>query len=204
MCRLIISISIVLTSLLCRSQSNPDSLFVFVGKQLRVKKIRINPQKDDIGFYNYYSVKYKVLQNIYGHYERNKITFEAYDHIGKPDFLHFKTVLLFVYKKNGKFYHIRFQYFDVYETKNGKWAAPGDPYFFDDRYRTGNVRPEAIQFKKPLTFSVSKLDSTGINQVYPAPYFTIKAHKAVAIMGTYAESLFLVKKEGELKARGFF
>ena len=49
--------------------------------------------------------------------------------------------LLFAYQHNGGFYHIRFQFFDIYKTKDGRWASVGDPFYLDQKYEDSIKTP---------------------------------------------------------------
>ncbi len=123
--------------------------------------------------------------------------------MGVPAFSKFNYVLLFVSNYNGKFYHEKYQYFDVYKTKEGKWASCGDPYKFDEYHRKG-LKAVRLEFNEPVSFDLSTLTDERIRKLYPKPYFIINNKKALCVMGAYVEDLFQVKKEGVLKARGIF
>lgn len=129
------------------------------------------------GFDECYIAKYKVLKNIYGDYSGDTIEFKVYDHYGVPAFSQYKNVMLFVSRHKGQLYHEKYQYFDVYKTINGRWASYGDPYK-NDAYHRKKLTPVLITFADDID--------------------------AKPTLGAYAEDLFIVKKEGVLKARGFF
>ena len=150
-----------------------------------------------------FKAQYKVIQRVYGNYEKDTIDFTAYDHMGVPAFSKFSNVLLFVSNHGGKYYHEKYQYFDVYKTKEGRWASCGDPYKFDDYHRK-NLKAVRLEFTEPVSFDLSTLNDERIKKLYPEPYFIINDKSALCIMGTYVGELFQVKKEGVLKARGIF
>ncbi|TFF35023.1 hypothetical protein [Mucilaginibacter psychrotolerans] len=187
-----------------------DSLYVFVGEKIAVS--RYNPADEDpdtmnrknkIYFDEAFHAKYRVIKNVFNKITSDTIYFDAFDHYGTPPFSKYRYVLLFVSKENGKFYHEKYQFYNVYQTKNGRWASPGDPYAFDQKGDT-EVKAVPLDFKEPVTFDVSKISPENIKRYYPAPYYKIEGGKAIALMGNYVEELFIVKKEGVLEARGIF
>jgi hypothetical protein len=204
-------------------QNKKDSLIVFVGEIISVKYSPLQQKKEPlvpvirngdttymqpvrIIFDGRYVAKYKVLKLVYGSYKADTIEFIAFDHYGEPAFSKFKTVLLFVSIKDGKFYHEKYQYFDVYKTVGGRWANPGDPYKPDGfgDYHRKIIKPQFVKFKEKAYYDISKYDEERINKFFPKKYFKIINQKAYPFMGTYIEDLFTVKKEGVLKARGIF
>ena len=96
-----------------------NTLFVFVGEKIFVQELPHNDNSIDAKF----KAKYKILQRVYGNFSKDTIEFEVYDHYGVPGFSHYKNVLLFVSEYEGKYYHEKYQYFDVYQTNSGKWAG---------------------------------------------------------------------------------
>lgn len=73
-------------------------LFVFVGEKIDVTPIPYKPGD----FNNGVKAKCKILQTIYGNYNKDIIEFEAYDHYSTPKCVEYKTVLLFVSKYEGR------------------------------------------------------------------------------------------------------
>jgi hypothetical protein len=218
--RVLIFLTISLVANYALGQSRKDSLIVFVGEIIEVKyspEEKKEPPPDTIvrngkktvvrtvtiSMDSRYVAKYKVLQLVYGTYKEDTIEFSAYDHYGQPGFSNYKTVLLFVSNYNGKLYHEKYQYFDVYLTTDNRWASPGDPYKFDDYHRK-DIKPQNIKFKEKIFYDLKQLDQDRIKEAFPTEYFNIIDNKAYPLMGTYIEDLFIVKKEGILKARGVF
>ena len=74
-----------------------NRLFVFVGKKIAIQNEPYVRGSLDNGF----TAKYKVLQRVYGNYEKDTIEFTAYDHYGIPAFSKYKNVLLFVSEYEG-------------------------------------------------------------------------------------------------------
>lgn len=172
-----------------------NTLFAFIGEKIEVKHI---PYKGtEMVMDNEFRAKYKVLQRIYGCYPGDTIEFTAFDHYGWPDFSQYKNTLLYLSEFEGKYYHEKYQYDDVYMTKSGKWAGPFEPYDADD-YTKLHIIPKRIEFTDSVTFPLN----TGHD--YPHPFYWTVGNKAIADYGIYAEDLFKVKKEGVLTARGLF
>jgi len=181
-----------------------NNLFVFVGEKISVEQFIPPTEKGETPFDNSFKAKYKVIQNVYGNYDKETIEFEAFDHYGFPPFAKYQTVLLFVSKHEGKLYHEKYQYFDVNQTRDGRWASCGDPYRFDDYHRK-KIETSVLEFNEPVTFDIEKLNKDQVKELlYPEPFFKIEGNKAVCLMGAFTEDLFNVKKTGVLKARGLF
>lgn len=178
----------------------PSNVYVFIGEKLQVN------YEQDIYYCNYYSwdlkykAEYKILNNVVGKFSKDTIRFMAYDHYGKPYFSNYENVLLFVSEYCGKLYHEKYQFFDLFKTVDGKWASPGDPYKYDNYHRK-NLTAKKMQFLDSVRFDISKLSQTTIQELYPAPFYTIEGQYAIPIMGSYVEDLVAVKRNGVLKAR---
>jgi hypothetical protein len=199
---------LIIATLLCLTsfgQTKKDSLYVFVGKKIEVVGFKQKLDSNEIAFDAAFKAKYEIVQNLFGHYTKDTIEFEAYDHYGKPAFSQYDYVLLFVSNYNGKLYHEKYQYFDVYKAKNGRWASSykigdyGHPY-----NKNTPVKPELINFVNQVTYKLPSRNKEEIERIYPTPYYRIDNDKAIAIWGNYIEELFELKKTGILKARGFF
>src|SRR4051812_29804968 len=154
-------------------------LIVFVGKRLSVTP---RPTKE-LSFDNKFEAQYQVLQLVFGRYDAPKITFTVYDHYGPPAFARYDTALMFVSRYDGKLYHEKYQYIPVYPTVDGRWAGFGDPYQFEPDVHRGTLKPVPIKF------------ASGVKDP--------KTGKAPT-EGNFIEDLFRVKKNGVLKARGWF
>lgn len=182
---------------------NPKNnfLFVFVGEKIELTRLPQEPIALDAAFL----AKYKVLDKVYGDYREDTIDFVVYDHYGEPPFSKYKFVLLFVSLHEDKFYHEKYQYFDLYKTKEGKWASPyatGD-YQHEDNQNT-LVKPEKIEFADDVYYDVSTKKRMDIKEWYPAPYYQVARGKAKAVYGNYLPELFKLKRDGVLKARDLF
>lgn len=180
-----------------------NGLIAFVGEKIAVKLLPHENGSMDAGF----SAKYKILLRVYGNYSKDTIEFTAYDHYGWPGFSHYKNVLLFVSEYNGKYYHEKYQYFDVYKTKNGRWASSYKSDEYGHSYNSNTtVKPVVIDFAEKVIYpaKVKEADGTEYLVAYPEPYYKTIGDSAVAIYGNYLEDLFELKRRGVLKARGLF
>jgi hypothetical protein len=200
----------------CCFSQNKDSLYVFVGERISVNQFIpgdtiISRNKDSsvtkrIYMDEAFKAKYKVLKNVFHQLNQDTVEFEAYDHYGKPPFANYKYVLLFITKSNGKLYHEKYMYFEVYKTSDGKWASACDPdctRFNEDYEKVKSIAMD-IQFEKSVDFKLAKISSQNVELYYNAPNFRIERDKAIPIKGVYAEDLFEIAAEHILKNRGYF
>jgi len=184
-------------------ENKPDKVYVFVGEKVEVKQFKPQVEKFELLMDEAFKAKYKIIQNVYGDYQGEFIEFEAFDHYGFPPFAEYKNVLLFVSEHKGKLYHEKYQYFDVYQTKDGRWAGCGDPYESEDVHRKP-VKTFKLEFNEPVTYDLSGFTVKQRREFYPPPFFRIEGKKAICLKGTYLDELFMVKKNGVLKARRIF
>ena len=176
---LMVGIVAVTADGLAKEKLNAErDLIVFVGKRLSVI-----PQPPELGLDLKFEAHYQVLQLVFGQYERPQITFTVYDHYGSPAFARYETALMFVSRHEGKLYHEKYEFIPVYPTADGRWAGCGDPYRFEPPVHRGELKPAPIKFA-----NIVKHEKTGKRCTH----------------GNYVEELFLVKKNGVLKARGWF
>jgi len=178
----------------------PSNVYVFVGQKLKVDYEPVPYYCDVITMDSKFNAEYKILEQVVGHFNKDTISFTVFDHYGNPAFSKYETVLIFVNEYCGKYYHEKYQYFDLYKTTDGKWASPGDPYKYD-RYHKKNLKAKNIKFADTVYFDVTRLSETVIKKLYPEPYYKIEGQKAIPIMGSYIDDLVTVKRDGVLKAR---
>lgn len=184
-------------------------MYVFVGKRVSIKKAKQPKLKEyQIRFYSKYKLKFKVVQNIHNKLEEKTITIYSAAHLGMRELPTSDYSLLFLSNNNGQYNLIRFQFFDVYQTKDGRWASCGDPFYSDERFKDSiksSIPVAKLDFKKPVTFKInSSQDSVNVRQVFPEPYFKVEGQTATGLMGSYVDDLFILKKEGILKQLGYF
>lgn len=180
-----------------------NKLFVFVGQKLSVDPLPHKEGLMDGGF----KAEYLILQKVYGNFLNDTIEFVAYDHYGIPPFSKFENVLLFVSADSGLYYHQKYMYNDVYQTKGGKWAGTYAEYDYGHAYnKHTKVKPIKIDFIKEISYptKIVRSDSQIVTIAYPKPYFKTVGDKAIAIYGNYVDELFVLKRDGYLTARGIF
>jgi hypothetical protein len=183
----------------------PDqNLIVFVGRKLDVQSFSPEYQPGSIPMDYAFRARYQVLDVLCGDLQTPEVEFEAYDHYGTPGFSKFETVLLFLSRADGRFYHQKYQYSDVYETRDGSWAGCGDPYKLEPDVHRGTIRAKPITYKQPVTFSVRGLTEEQIRKWYSPDFFHRQDSTVVCRAGAPVWDLFAVKRAGVLKARGLF
>lgn len=209
----------ILFSYNSRTQTVKNSLIVFIGEKISLERDTnekmfgidtiINGQ--DTIFKGWqkldskYDAKYKVLEKIHGHYDRDTIDFVLYDHEGNPDVAAYNTVMLFVSKHEDVLYHEKYQYFPMYKTTEGRWASPYSVQDYNHAYKDSiSVKPEIIPFKDEVYFSVIHLHPEKIAKIYSPQYFEIRDRKAYTRYGNYPDDLFKLKLQTVLKARGIY
>jgi hypothetical protein len=205
--RLVMFIVLLLCAIVkVSAQTAKDSFYVFVGEKIDVKEFEIKDDIDStsipgakikldvIHFDQGFKATYRIIENVFNHYKKDTIEFEAYDHYGIPAFSKFKDVLLFVFKKDVKMYHVKYLYSDVYLAKDGRWACPGHPIKLDKALRKP-FKTKPIQFLHPVTFDLTGMKAERIKFLYPEPYYKIENNKATALMGVYVDELLPIKKE---------
>lgn len=177
-----------------------NTLLVFVGERLDSQYIPQEKGAMDL----HYRAKYRILQNIYGNYSADTITFDTYSHYGIPHFLCFKNALLFISEYEGKYYEEKYQSKDVYMTKSGKWAGA---WVFGDYISEGStIKPQRMDFVNEVFYPATYKDRDGetVPVGFPPEYFNITGDTAVALFGNYVDDIFRLKKAGVLKYRGLF
>lgn len=184
-------------------EKNPQ-IFVFVGEKIEVDYAKRKNYCNMISMDSKFNAKYKIIKNVFGDFQNGTIKFSAYDHYGKPAFGEYKNVLLYVGKYCNELFHIKYQFADVYKTKNNRWATP---YQSDDYRRLKDeslFKPEIIDFAEPVEYDIKSASKEYIDKRFPKPYYQITDEKAIAIYGNYIEEAFELKKEILLKSYNFF
>lgn len=176
-------------------------LFVFIGEKIELKELTDEKDIMDAKFL----AKYKILEKVCGDYRKDTVEFIVYDHYGNPAFEKYKTVMLYLSEYEGVYYHEKYQYHDLYKTKDGKWASPYD-WLDNSRADTSNnpVKPVIINFAEEVSYSIAGLKKRDIKRIFPEPFYKVVDSKAVAVFGNYVPELFELKKRGVLAARGLF
>jgi len=202
----------------CKTQTEQERLYVFVGEKISVDEVDpttvdkswetafeniFRPNKKRIYRDEAFKCKYRVVQNVFNRLTTDTVEFLAFDHHGIPAFSDYQHALLYISKDGSDYYHQKYQYNAVYLTDDNRWASPGDPYLWELN-TSKSVTAVPVKFKQPVTFYIRKYPLEVRAKWYAKPYYTVKGDTAIALMGNYVEELFIVKKEGVLKARGIF
>ena len=155
-------------------------LIVFVGKKLNVVEQPAEENSWDVKF----EARFRILQRVFGRYDEPEITFTVYDHYGEPGFAKYDTVLMFVVRFEGKFYHLKYQFVPVYRTENARWASCGDA----DQWEIGGYEYDRKLKPMPIKFAGKAPD---------------EANGRPCTEGDYVEDLFSLKRDGILKRQGW-
>jgi hypothetical protein len=200
--KLLVSLVLLAIAQHCPGAENSE-YFVFVGEKISVTACP--PKEGEILFDEQFLAKYRVVEAFRGSHDGSEIEFVVYDHYGVPPFASFEHVLLYVQLHDGNYYHAKYQFSPLYKTKDGRWAGPyaAEDYGHEYNKQTA-IKPEVIEFSRPVTVDVSSLEKGEIERLFPEPYFRIDGDEAIAVYGNYLPELFLLKQRGVLKARGDF
>ena len=200
--QLLVSLTLLVFAQCCPGAEN-SKYFVFVGEKISVTAVP--PKKGEVPFDGQFLAKYRVVEPYRGSYDGTEIELTVYDHYGVPPFASYQHVLLYVELHDGKYYHAKYQYSPLYKTKDGRWASSYAAYDYGHEYnRQTAIKPEVIDFLKPVEIDVSSYEEGDLKKWFPEPYFRFVGRKAIAVYGNYVPELFLLKQNGVLKARGDF
>lgn len=175
-------------------QKKPSNFYAFIGEKVEVL-LEETPNYCDPVLDSKLKSTHKIIKSFYGNFPKDTITFYSMSHYGVPAILQYQTILLFVGEYCGDLYQERYQYFDLFKTKDGKWACPGNPYKYDSYVKDKNVKAQAIEFDESVFFDLSELSAKEIAKEFSQDYYKIVGSKAIPIKGTYAEDLIKIKKD---------
>ncbi|MBH0010800.1 hypothetical protein I6F66_01730 [Pseudoalteromonas sp. NZS100_1] len=96
------------------SKENNSKYFVFIGEKVSFEHVQ--PNKGERTFDRQYLSTYKIIAPVLGEYNGKEIMFTAFDHYGKPPFLKYDHVLLYLVLQDGRYYHSKYQYTPLYKT----------------------------------------------------------------------------------------
>lgn len=177
---------------------------------IAAKKIKLTDEENDnycesmIALDSKFNAEYKIVQSLYGHYEKDTINFTVYDHNGRPAFEEFDNVLIYVAKYCDKLIHLKYQFSNIYKTADGRWAVPYNLYDYQKLPDNITITPEIIDFENPVEFETKDWAKEYIAKRFPEPYYKKEGAKMRAIYGNYIEDIFTLKKSTVLKSYGFF
>lgn len=180
------------------------NLVVFVGRKVDVRAAASDAPAGLILLDNKFHARYRVLEVLCGDLDSGEVAFDVYDHYGSPAFAAFETVLLFLSRDGDRFFHQKYQYRDVYLTVDGSWAGCGDPYALDAGVQRRSARAQSLTFKDSVSFSVHGLSEREVQQRFPATFFDRRGDRVVCRAGVTLGTIFAIKRDGVLKARGLF
>jgi hypothetical protein len=199
-------------------QIEKDSLFVFTGKRISLKKVKEFKDKETLidslvvndsliyietpnVIQDYkFKGKIKILNQFKGNLNLDKIEVDLYNHYGKPNLSKSNIYLFFVIKIDGKFQLLKYAHHQVYKTKNGKLGIPYDRNEYrNQKSKLLKIEPEKMEFNKVPKFQIYKDDSKDwIERTYPKPYYRIEKNKAIPIYGNYIEDYIKLRLNGTL------
>jgi hypothetical protein len=177
--------------------NTPSKLYIFIGKKINVSSVDTSKYCGET-MDSEYSAQYKIEQEFADHYPNSEIIFSAYDHNSRYEYMfqNYDNVLIFIGEYCGDLIQLKYQFFPVYKTKDGKWASPVDTYM-ESYYKSDQFIPTNITFDKSVVFDLLRTNKTPSEEQiaqlkkfkYPEKYYKIVNGKAIPIMGRYAEDL---------------
>jgi hypothetical protein len=211
--------------------SNPDRVLAFVGRKIRINEF--DPAEDDpepsdedseeeiiiIHMDAAFKARYRILELVHGGFEGDIVDFKVYDHYGFPRFAKSDIALIYLREYDGALYHSKYQYDEVYPTRDGRYAGCGDPYQNLVNADGLDHRPlQTLRFSPPVVFQVSdfltseeenddlsqdevKAINDEVRARFTAPVFEIRGDRATCKMGVYPDELFRIKNETILLPR---
>ncbi|MDX2045867.1 MAG: hypothetical protein SFU87_03725 [Chitinophagaceae bacterium] len=190
---------------------NADSaskLLVIVAEKINIKEEKNLIDSVSLLNYSKFTAHYRILEKVCGDYNKDTITFTAYDHYGFPSFGNYQYALLYLNVTKKGIFHEIYLYSDLYKTKEGRWASPYSVLDYGrlDENRNTMVKPEKLDFGEEVSFSIEGFTRARTQKWFPEPYYKIdkERKKAIAVWGNYVPELFQLQKETVLKARGIF
>lgn len=200
-------------------QISRDSLFVFIGKRISIKKVKDFVDKktlidsiivnDSVVYVEIpnviqdykYKGRFKIIDQFEGNLKEKEIEIDLYNHYGKPKLPKSNIYLLFVIKINGKYQLLKYAHHKVYETTTGQYVIPYDMNEYrNQKTPLTKIQAEKINFKKTPTFRIYKDNSEDwISRTYPQPYYRIENRKAIPIYGNYIKDYIKLRLNGTLK-----
>jgi len=215
----IILLSFLLISSSTYGQISRDSLFVFTGKKISIKKVRdfvdnetlidsivVNDSVVYVEIPNViqdykYKGRFKIIDQFEGNLKEKEIEFVLYNHYGKPKLQKSNIYLLFVIKINGEYQLLRYAHHRVYETTNGEYAIPYDvSEYQSQKTPLKNIHAEKLNFKETPSYRIYNGDSEDwIHNTFPKPYYQIEKRKAIPLYGNYIEDYIKLRLNGTLK-----
>ena len=142
---------------------------------------------------------YKVIENVYGDFKTDTISFSIYDHYGRPPAEQYEKVIFYVYDNCGVLNSRKYTYTVPVKSNNGEWVVPF-------RYRSKeflqlkkegflDLLPKPMTFEKKINFIVKEnISNDSIKKLYPSPYFITKGRQVEVKYGNTIEELLEIKR----------
>ena len=127
-------------------------LTVFVGRLAEVRQLEYDCGRGCWNFDSGYRLRYSVLEAISGDVDPQEESFDFFGHYGLPDFTHYDTALLFVFKGDKENVMARYLAFPVARTDTGAWAFCGNPYP-EEVSRADRPAFHRVRFQTPIAAS---------------------------------------------------
>ena len=112
---------------------NQTEVYAFIGKKISVNHFTPEVEEGVISLSSGYKANYEILEQFSGEMLPTNIQFEAYTHFRYPQFAEHDIVLLYLIKVNGDFYHLKYTFDTVYESKKHNWVTCGTTYTWDKK-----------------------------------------------------------------------
>lgn len=177
-------------------------IFAFVGEKISVEALPHEAGSMD----NAFRAKYRVVEVVHGDLKHETVEFKGYDHMrSMPAFADYDHALMYVVLVDGEFYHSKYMYSPLFKTNDGRWAGPYEFADYSHEYNKGtSIVPVEIDFPSSATRELSKWELEYMEKKELEPYFRLDGNKLIPLKGNYVKELFELKKNGYLKARGYF
>ena len=181
------------------------NLYVFVGQKISLEEFEPELEEDEFVMDALFRARYKVIKQVYNSLPTDTLKFIAPDHYGVPAFSNFEHVLLYVVKTSKGYIHEKYLYSPVYKTIDGDWAGPYEARDYNHSFnKETSIEPVRIEWQTPPSFEYEKVSTKKLKERFPVPYYQVDDKTVTVIFGNYVQELFRLKKNGFLKARGYF
>lgn len=172
-----------------------EHMTIFVGEKLLVEQVHPALEPGEIMLDSMFQARYRVRQVVQGDDPGDVIEFTVYDHYGRPRFERYPHVLLFVNRSDDRYYHAKYQYYPVFLTRNGAWAAcaPSDEYDAEQRDGIAAAKPMAFGSDAYLPVD-TELSAAENRRIYPPRHFRIEGDRAYCLTGNTLSELIKIKQ----------
>ncbi len=198
------SLGVLLFALCAGSLAAQEPLFVFVGEKISVEAVPQTAAAVEFGF----KARYRNVENVHGDLPLEVIEFEGADqYYSPPRFAKHEHVLLYVYRKDGKYHHVKHLFSPVYRLADGQWAAPYDWPGYTHKFNVNTpIKPVPMEFPAAANRSLTDVQVEHM-KYYPeiyVPFSKIEQNQLIPIMGNSVDQIFELNKNGPLKSLGYF